>query len=408
MGGRSASNKLTFMETLEQLVEINHQSFERHFHVLPTLVAYAPGRINIIGEHTDYNKGLAMPCAINRWVTVSISQRIDDDQVHVVSIDFDGKMIFDLNTSYDPKTLWEQYIYGSIELFKQAHGIPFGFNAMISGNVPIGAGVSSSAALEVAFVNALNELYKTKLDGLAIIKLCQQVEHQYLHVKSGLLDQYASQFSKEENVLILDFKSLSHTYIHAKIKDYVWVLCDSNIKRTLAGSKYSERVKETETALASLNKQIPGIQEFRDVEMDHLALLEDVTQQKRMRHYLTENSRVKAVVQALAVNDVLSFGKLLTASHQSLRDDYEVSCKELDYLVTLALDTDYCVGSRMMGGGFGGCTINLVKENHIDEFCKVIHNSYFNKFSIEPIINIYQTVNGAGVFPVQTNVQYHS
>jgi len=395
------------METLEQLVEINHQSFEKYFHVIPALVAYAPGRINIIGEHTDYNQGLAMPCAINRWVTVSVSPRMDN-QVHVVSIDFDDKMKFELNTTYEPKALWEQYIYGCISLFKQVYPIPFGFNAMISGNVPIGAGVSSSAALEVAFVNALNELYKTKLDGLAIIKLCQQVEHQFLQVKSGLLDQYASQFSKEGNVLMLDFNSLSHTYINAEIEGYVWVLCDSNIKRTLAGSKYTERVHETQIALKSLHQQILDINEFRDVQIEHLALLDDITQQKRMRHYITENIRVKAVVEALASNDMILFGKLLTASHQSLRDDYEVSCKELDYLVTLALDTDYCVGSRMMGGGFGGCTINLVREDCIEEFCKLIQDSYLNKSGNEAIINIYQTVNGAGIYPVQTNVQYHS
>jgi len=395
------------METLEQLVEINHQSFEKHFHVLPTLVAYAPGRINIIGEHTDYNQGLSLPCAINRWVTVSISPRMDN-HVHVVSIDFDGKMKVELDSIYEPKALWEQYIYGCISLFKQTHSISFGFNAMISGNVPIGAGVSSSAALEVAFVNALNELYKTKLDGLAIIKLCQQVEHQYLQVKSGLLDQYASQFSKEGNVLMLNFNSLSHTYINAEIEGYAWVLCDSNIKRTLAGSKYSERVHETQTALKSLHQQISDINEFRDVEIEHLALLEDITQQKRMRHYVTENSRVKAVVEALASNDIILFGKLLTASHQSLRDDYEVSCKELDYLVTRALDTGYCIGSRMMGGGFGGCTINLVQEDCIEAFCKNIQDSYFNKFSIESIINIYQTVNGADIYPVKKNVQYHS
>jgi galactokinase len=395
------------METLQQLIETNHKNFEKYFQTAPVLVAYAPGRINIIGEHTDYNQGLSMPCAINRWVTASISPRMDD-QVHVVSIDFDGKMTFDLDAIYEPKTLWEQYIYGCIALFKQMHGIASGFNAMISGNVPIGAGVSSSAALEVAFVNALNDLFKTELDGLTIIKLCQQVEHQYLHVKSGLLDQYASQFSKQGKVLVLDFNSLTHTYINAETTGYVWILCDSNIKRTLAGSKYSERVHEIQAALKSLHQQIPDINTFRDVEIEHLSLLEDVVQQKRMLHYLTENSRVKAVVKALSEKNMIVFGKLLTASHQSLKDDYEVSCKELDYLVALAIDTEYCIGSRMMGGGFGGCTINLVKENHIEDFCKIIHDTYFNKFSIEPIINIYQTVDGAGTYPVQTNVQYHS
>jgi len=396
------------METLEQLITTNQKNFENYFQAVPALLTYAPGRINIIGEHTDYNQGLSMPCAINRWVTVSISPRMDN-QIHVVSIDFDGKMKLDVDTiSYEPQALWEQYIYGCISLFKQAHPISLGFNAMISGNVPIGAGVSSSAALEVAFVNALNEFFKAELDGLAIIKLCQQVEHQYLHVQSGLLDQYASQFSKEGKVLILDFESLSHTYINAETNGYVWILCDSNIKRTLAGSKYSERVQETQAALKSLHQQIPDIDTFRDVEMEHLALLEDITQQKRMRHYLTENTRVKTVAKALAENDMILFGRLLTASHQSLRDDYEVSCKELDYLVALALETGYCIGSRMMGGGFGGCTINLVREECIEDFCKYIQEAYFTKFSIEPIINMYQTVDGAGIYPVQSNVQHHS
>ncbi|WP_157446981.1 galactokinase [Cytophaga aurantiaca] len=395
------------METLEQLISTNCKNFEQFFQSPPALVAYAPGRINIIGEHTDYNQGLAMPCAINRWVTVSISPRTDD-QVHVVSIDFDGKMIFSLNSIYEPKTLWEQYIYGCITLFMQMHSIPSGFNAMISGNVPIGAGVSSSAALEVAFVNALNEFFKVELNGLEIIKLCQQVEHQYLHVKSGLLDQYASQFSKKDKVLMLDFHSLSHTYINAETTGYVWVLCDSNIKRTLAGSKYSERVQETQAALKNLHEQISDITEFKDIELEHLSLLKDIVQQKRMRHYLSENYRVKAVAEALKNHDFILFGKLLTASHISLREDYEVSCKELDYLVELALDTDYCLGSRMMGGGFGGCTINLVKEEYVKEFCNKIQEGYYRKFNIEGIINIYETVNGAGTYPVHKNVQYHA
>jgi galactokinase len=395
------------METLDQLIKKNHKSFEKHFQAVPLFTAYAPGRINIIGEHTDYNQGLAMPCAINRWVTVSIAPRMDTE-AQVVSIDFDGKMKFKSGTNYEPNALWEKYIYGSIELFKQCHPMASGFNAMISGNVPIGAGVSSSAALEVAFVNALNAFFKTELDGLAIIKLCQQVEHQYLHVKSGLLDQYASQFSQEGNVLILDFDSLSHNYIDDEINGYVWILCDTNIKRTLAGSKYSERVEETLHALKNVQHQISEIHTFRDVEMEHLALLRNITEQKRMRHYLTENNRVRSVAAALAVKDMISFGKLLTASHQSLRDDYEVSCKELDYLVTLALETGYCIGSRMMGGGFGGCTINLVREDRVEDFCSTIQKAYFNKFSIETIINIYKTVDGAGVYPVETNVQHHS
>ncbi|HTA84343.1 MAG TPA: galactokinase family protein, partial [Bacteroidia bacterium] len=220
------------MQTLEQLIALNKESFTKHFNATPAFTAYAPGRINIIGEHTDYNQGLSMPCAINRWVTVSMAPTTDK-QITIVSIDFKGRMSFELGQPYEPRNSWEKYIYGCILLFSKTHPIPSGLNAIISGNVPIGSGVSSSAALEVAFMNALNESANAGLDNLSLIKLCQQVEHQYLGVKSGLLDQYASQFSQAGKVMLLDFQKLSHQYIPAATNGYVWVLCDTKVKRSL-------------------------------------------------------------------------------------------------------------------------------------------------------------------------------
>jgi galactokinase len=393
------------MKNFEQLLKACQDDFSSHFGVSPSFIAYAPGRINIIGEHTDYNQGLALPCAINRWVVIGMSPR-SDRQVHVVSRDFKSEMSLVLEEQYDPQTTWERYVYGCMLLFQQQVSMPYGFNALIEGNVPIGAGVSSSAALEVAFMNGLNHLFHDALDPLALILMCQQVEHQHLQVKSGLLDQYASQFSRAGQFMMLDFKNLSHQYINATFMDCVWVLCDTKVKRTLAGSKYSERVEETQRGLAMIQRMYPECTDFRAIEKIHLAAVEDLYLQKRLRHYVTENERVKMTLDALSANDMDSVGNLMTASHLSLRDDYEVSCEELDFLVEEAIATNYCLGSRMMGGGFGGCTINLVKVDHVAPFIKKIREAYFNAFRIEADINIYQSVQGAGIYTVVKDVSY--
>jgi galactokinase len=385
------------MQTPELLILENKVSFAKHFKDAPAFVSYAPGRINIIGEHTDYNQGMSMPCAINRWAMVSMASNIGKN-VHIVSIDFEGEMFFTLGEQYEPKSSWEKYIYGCILLFNKSFPIPSGFKAVISGNVPIGSGVSSSAALEVAFMNALNHFAKAGMDNLSLIKLCQKVEHEYLNVKSGLLDQYASQFSQAGKAMLLDFQKFSHQYISADMDGYVWVLCDTRVKRTLAGSKYSERVNETQQALATIKAKAYDVQGFRDIEEKHLALIENENQRKRIKHYISENKRSMAALQALESGDMKTLGKLITASHYSLKDDYEVSCEELDFMVEEALESGYCIGSRMMGGGFGGCTINLVRKEDADAFTEYMRKAYKQKFHIDAEINIYQSVNGAGIY----------
>ncbi len=384
------------MISSDDVVTKKNESFFDAFQMYPTHISTAPGRINIIGEHTDYNDGLSMPCAINRWITVTFSPR-SDNQIYIISKDFNQVLFLSMQADYQPDSDWKKYIYGCIQILSGVKKLNGGFNALIEGNVPIGSGVSSSAALEVAFMNGLNAFYNLNLDLLSIIKLCQRVEHEYLKVKSGLLDQYASQFSKQNHLLVLDFQKNTHRYISAELDDYCWVLCNSNVKRSLAASKYSERVAETQAALKQLSETFPEIRQFRDIKEIHIAAVKNATQQKRIKHYVFENKRVQDAMEALRSQDLTYFGALLTASHVSLRDLYEVSCDEVDFLMEQAIALPYCLGSRIMGGGFGGCTINLVKKSCTQEFSKFMKLAYLKRYNMVTEINEYISVDGARV-----------
>jgi len=385
------------MKELKQLISENEANFRKEFSSNPVLTAAAPGRINIIGEHPDYNNGLSMPAAINRWVLISISKR-EDKEVHVKSSNFEERFIFKLEEKVNPNESWKNYVYGAFHIFNKEFKIERGFNACIYGNVPLGSGVSSSAALEVAIMNALRALYNAGFDDLKLVKLCQRIEHEYLGLKSGLLDQYASQFSKEGKLMILDFLSLSHTYIDAESKGWKWVLVNSNVKRELAGSEYSKRVDETSTALQLIMKADNSVKGFRDITLKHLSILKDKIQTNRIEHFVAENDRVRNAALYISKGDWLSLGKLLNESHFSLRDKYEVSCEELDFLQSIAIKTEGCAGARMMGGGFGGCTINLVREGQVEQFKKKISSEYLSKFKMNPEISEYLITNGADIY----------
>jgi galactokinase len=384
---------------MEKILTEAERLFTDVFNMEPVFISKAPGRINIIGEHTDYNFGLSMPCAINRWILVSFSPR-NDKRIHIISYDFNEQLEISLDEPYTPDSDWKKYVYGCIQIASILKKTEHGFNAFIQGDVPVGSGVSSSAALEVAFMNGLNELYNLQLDKLAIIKLCQRVEHEFLHVKSGLLDQYASQFSKANNFLVLDFRDMSHRYISAALENYCWVLCNSMVARTLAGSKYTERVEETQQALKELKILFPEIRYFRDIQEAHIPALKNLILQKRIKHYVLENKRVEDAILALQKNDLTRFGALLSASHISLRDLYEVSCPETDFLMEQAVLFPYCLGSRIMGGGFGGCTINLVEKDKAEEFSTHIKSVYKKQFNRNAEINEYHSVDGASIILV--------
>jgi len=382
------------MSELVQLkIEINTK-FTAKFNQAPEFVSAAPGRINIIGEHTDYNFGLSMPAAINRWVIISAAFR-DDNEIHITAESFGTDMICIPGKPFAPTESWTKYIQGALEIFERTDKITRGFNAYIWGNVPLGAGVSSSAAIEVAMMNLLRTAFKASFDDVILVKNCQKIEHEYLKVKSGLLDQYASQFSKEGKMMILDFKTLTHEYADADMGEWCWVLANTKVKRELAGSKYSERVVETQSALNQLSDLNPQIDGFRDIAIDDIALLKDETTKKRIKHLLLENQRVYDTANAFKSKDMIKVGKLLLESHYSLQNDYEVSCAELDFLVETAKKVGGWAGGRMMGGGFGGCTINLLKKSSVPAFIEVILAAYKAKFGIESEIFAFDAVDGA-------------
>ncbi|CAN5347879.1 galactokinase [soil metagenome] len=384
------------MEGLNNLIDQNKIQFNKIYGIETEFTAVAPGRINIIGEHTDYNQGLSMPAGIDRWVVISMASR-KDEKINIYSLNFQSWLKTNTNEQPKVRESWQKYIFGCFKIFSESYPVSTGFDAIIYGNVPIGSGVSSSAAIEVSMMNALRKLYLVNFDDLTLIKLCQQVEHQYLKVKSGLLDQYASQFSKDSHLLLLDFQDLQHQYIPANFGKYTWVLVDSKVKRELAGSKYSERVAETQQALKIIQSKFPEVRQFRDINEEHVQAVEDKLLLKRISHYFSENNRVKKAAECIKENDFEALGNLLVKSHTSLSVDYEVSCEELDFLLDAALKFPHCLGGRMMGGGFGGCTINMVSKSQQEKFADHMIESYWERFNIQAEVNIYRIVDGAGI-----------
>ena len=383
------------MDSLQGLIRHNELIFSEHFRTRPLLTSTAPGRINIIGEHTDYNMGLAMPAAINRWIFVSIGLR-KDKICHIISRDFNREMKFKLGGDFTPSENWQRYVFGAISVVHKLYQFPNGFNAVISGNVPIGSGVSSSAALEVALTNAIRSLYNFDFDDKQLIKLCQRVEHEFLHIQSGLLDQFASQFSRHRRLMIIDFKELTCEHFDAHMENFSWVVVDSGVKREIAQTKYMERVQECKEGLLHLQESGFSLNGFRDITKDHLKHLKGNIR-KRLLHYINENSRVMAVKASILQHDFFQLGQLLNESHQSLKADYKVSCDELNFLVDTAIGHPGCIGARMMGGGFGGCTLNLVKDTHVSEFVEMIPKQYQHKFPYEIEAYRFVLVDGANV-----------
>lgn len=386
---------------LKQLIADNSQKFETVFGHAPTLNSAAPGRINVIGEHTDYNLGLSMPAAINRWVIISFSYR-NDNQCVIQAESFGTRMQYEIGSTYSPAESWTKYIWGALDIFqKTGNVLSQGFNAYVWGNVPLGAGVSSSATLEVAFMNLLRHAYKGDFDDVTLVKYCQKIEHEYVGVKSGLLDQYASKLSKAGKLMILDFQSLTHEYVDADMGEWCWVLAHTKVKRELAGSKYSERVQETQQALIELSEKQPHIKGFRDITLADVALLSHPVIKNRIAHFVNENERVHRLAAAFKAKNMPQVGAILIEGHESLSKMYEVSCPELDFYIETAKNVPGWAGGRMMGGGFGGCTINLVKKQNVDDFKKNVLPAYEAKFGIKGEIYVFDAVEGAQVYGAQ-------
>jgi galactokinase len=370
--------------------------FHRRFGHEPLLVR-APGRINLIGEHTDYNDGLVLPAAIDKEIFFAVGLN-GGDTVRLASFDKADTYEVAVTDVAPSDHLWANYLLGVVAQF-QKHGVVVpGFDCVFGGNVPIGAGMSSSAAIECGLAFALNELLHTGFDRMALAKMGQQAEHTYAHVMSGLMDQFASLYGRAGHVVRLDCRSLEYEYFPFAADQYHLVLCNSGVKHSLASSEYNKRRQECAQGVAVLQKKYPEIKSLRDatlaqVEADRDALGDVVY--RRCRYVVQENQRVQQTCDALKANDMEAVGRAMYASHAGLRDDYQVSCLELDELVEMARPLPGVLGARMMGGGFGGCTINLVAVAEVEGFVAAMEKAFEQRFQQQ--LETYHTVIVGGV-----------
>jgi galactokinase len=381
------------------------QDFLFRFNDQPQVFSQAPGRINIIGEHTDYTGGYSLPAAIDCW-TLGAWKKRDDSliKIHSSNMEEFWETSWELlENSLDES--WKKYVAGAILLFKKSQltdgADQKGFNLSLDGNIPLGKGLSSSASVELAVLNGLNFLYKKNLSPLELAKMAQQVEHQYLKVKSGLLDQFACQFSKKDEALLIDFSSLKTQAVPLDpvFADYSWVLVDSLVKRELSNSKYSERVEEYGKIKSILAEKGKGT--LRDITYSEVSPLfaeagENIVM--RARHIVSENERTLDACACLKNGKVRTLGELLLQTHVSLSFDYEVSHPHLDFLVARGKDLPGVVGGRMMGGGFGGCVLFLVKTSEVENFSAEIAEQYFVHSGLATEPRIYRFVSGASAW----------
>ncbi len=369
-------------------MEIEHvrSRFIKHFDGTTGSVYAAPGRINLIGEHTDYNGGFVFPGAIDKGMMLELKPN-GTDKVRAYSIDLKDYVEFGLNEEDAPRTSWARYIFGICrEMIKRGVKVE-GFNTAFSGNVPLGAGMSSSAALESAYAFALNDTFgNNQIDKFELAKVGQATEHNYVGVKCGIMDQFASVFGKKEHLMRLDCRSLEHQYFPFKPEGYKLVLVDSVVKHELASSAYNKRRQSCENAVAAIQKRHPHVEFLRDADM---TMLQEVAQEiseedfMRAQYVIEEIQRVLDVCDALERGDYETVGQKMYETHHGLSKLYEVSCEELDYLNECAY-LHGVTGSRIMGGGFGGCTINLVKNELYDLFIREATKGFEEKFGRKP------------------------
>lgn len=355
----------------------------------------APGRVNLIGEHTDYNEGFVLPFAIDRETFTAGAIR-EDTKINFYALDVDEDFTLDLrDEAVKLRGNWRDYAEGIVRSLQKRFDLKFGADLVFSTSIPIGAGLSSSAALEVSLGFALLALNDLEIDRKELAFAAQKAENEFVGIRSGIMDQFASVFAQENHALLLDCRSLKIEQIPLNLGDSVIAVCDSKVKHELASSEYNTRRKECETGVGILRTIEPHIKSLRDATAEDLNLLPENTIKKRCRHVVSENVRTIAAAENLKRNDLEKVGELMFASHESLRDDYEVSCVELDFLVETASEIKGVFGARMTGGGFGGCTVNLLKRELFADFEREIKRKYHEKFDIEPEIYLFKPSNGA-------------
>ena len=359
-----------------------NKAFVEHFGGEGTLFV-APGRFNLIGEHTDYNGGFVFPGAIDKAIMAEIRPN-GTDRVKLYSIDLDASAEFGLNEEDAPKEQWARYVFGVCREIIKRGGKVEGFDAVFSGNVPLGAGLSSSAALESCFAFALNDLFNdNKFDRMELARIGQSTEHNYCGVNCGIMDQFASCHGKKDNLMRLDCRSGEFEYFPLKLDGYKLVLVDSRVKHELVDSPYNKRRESCERVARHL-----GVETLRDADMAMLEAAKGELSHEdcmRAKYVIEEKQRVLDVCDALLKGDYDTVGRCMYATHDGLSKDYEVSCEELDFLNDVARECGV-TGSRIMGGGFGGCTVNLVKDDLYDNFIATVKARFNEKYGHEPQI----------------------
>lgn len=378
----------------ERIFEVFQNLFSKN-----PLIAFAPGRINLIGEHTDYQEGFVFPAAVEQGIFVAIG-RNQEGHCRLYSLDFEEEYTFSLDSISPKKSHWANYVMGMLSQLKQAGFAPQSFDMVIGGTIPVGAGLSSSAALSIAIGTAITSLYGYQVSKKSLVLYAQKSEHLYAGVNCGIMDPYASAFGKKSHALLLDCRSNSHKEVSIDLGHFQLVLVNSKVKHSLADSAYNKRRLACEGSVEILKIGFPEIKTLRDIALSDLKKVEKILPEElfpKAKHVITENQRVAEAAESLRLGDLITFGKLLNASHASLDTDFEVSCAELNFLASQAQSMPQVLGSRMMGGGFGGCTLNLIAKEFLVEFKNQIQNSYEKEFGISPDFIEVELSDGASV-----------
>ncbi len=361
-------------------------------------VFHAPGRVNLIGEHTDYNGGYVFPCALS-FGTYAVAKKRSDSMIRFASTNFDLQVSVTLeDITYVQEHDWTNYPKGVIAMFQEKGCELRGFDVLFDGNIPNGAGLSSSASIELVTAVLINELYGCNMEMIDLVKLSQRAENVFAGVNCGIMDQFAVGMGKKDQAMFLNCNTLEYQYTPVVLKDAKLVIANTNKRRGLLDSKYNERRAECENAVQVLQQKL-NITALGDLDVDtfeqHKYLIESEVIQKRAAHVVYENQRVKEAVFKLSQGDILGFGKLMDESHISLRDLYEVTGKELDALVEAAWAVEGTIGARMTGAGFGGCTVSIVKEEAVEHFIHQVGEQYKNKTGLTAEFYIAEVGDGA-------------
>ena len=384
--------------TVGPLRECIERKYRELFGAEPLLVR-APGRINLIGEHTDYNGGLVLPAAINKQIVLAVGKR-DDFAIQLYAQDQQQSYGVHMGELAKSTMLWPDYVLGVVQQLLQQGCRLTGFNLVFGGDIPQGAGLSSSAALECATAFALNELFGLGMSRLDLARIAQAAENEFVGVKCGLMDQFASMFGREQQLIKLDCSDFSYEYIPFNSHDLRIVLFDTRVKHSLASSAYNERREQCEQGVALVQRHHPEVKSLRDVTRQQLETYVkpvDETVYGRCRYVVSEIARLRDGCDDLKKGDFLSFGRKMFETHEGLKHLYEVSCDELDILVGLVADDDAVLGARMMGGGFGGCTINLVKADQVQRVADAVTAAYSKKTGQSALVYVADISAGTDV-----------